>query len=88
MLKIEAPSTASRERLSASTLPHNCAEDELATQAIGERWLVSARTVLLEVPSVLVPKTWNSLINPLHPEAGTLRIAEVYQHPFDTRLLR
>ena len=58
------------------------------TQALGAEWLESQRTALLRVPSALVPETWNYLLNPLHPEAGKIRIERVYEYPFDLRLKR
>jgi RES domain-containing protein len=86
VLKIEGPDAVSVERLDAAALPEDWGENPTATQAIGDDWLASARSLLLEVPSVLAPETWNVLVNPAHPEAGQLKIARVYQHPFDTRL--
>jgi len=86
VLKIEGPDSIARERIEYAGLPAGWTEDIPATQAIGSSWLVSHRSLLLEVPSVLVPETWNVLVNPLHPEARQLTITDVMQHPFDTRL--
>jgi RES domain-containing protein len=89
LLKIEAPETISRQTLDPTRLDpawQENLEDQSLTQAIGDAWLAHARTLLLEVPSVLVPETWNILINPLHPQASLLRIVSVYDHPFDPRL--
>lgn len=41
-------------------------------QAIGGEWLDAARTVLLRVPSVVVPQESNYVINPIHPDFSTL----------------
>lgn len=87
VLRIEGPETLSRERLAPSELAENWAEDLLVTQEYGDRWLRENRALLLEVPSVLVPETWNVLVNPLHPEMNQLQITKTYQHPFDTRLV-
>jgi hypothetical protein len=43
--------------------------------------------LLLSVPSVLVPETWNVLVNPRHVQAGALRVVAVYEHGFGGRLL-
>ena len=53
------------------------------TQAIGDRWLIEARSLLLQLPSVLVPETWNGLVNPQHAEAKSLNI--VYSFEFHLR---
>lgn len=87
VLRIEGPKTLSSERLTSADLAKNWSEDLLVTQEHGDRWLQKRRSLLLEVPSVLVPETWNVLVNPLHPEMSQLQITKIYQHPFDTRLI-
>ncbi len=56
------------------------------TRAAGDAWLAAASSALLRVPSVLVPCTWNTLLNPRHPDAGQLRVLEVLTFPLDHRL--
>jgi RES domain-containing protein len=87
-LKIEGPDDVSREvlRLGEGSLLENWPSDITSTQAVGDAWIAEKRSLLLEVPSVLIPETWNVLFNPLHPEAGAFRIVAVYQHAFDPRL--
>jgi len=53
---------------------------------LGDGWL-APQSLLLEVPSVLVPETWNVLVNPQHGEATLLRITGTYEHAFDTQFL-
>jgi RES domain-containing protein len=86
VLRIEGPESLSIERVEADSLSSNWAEDINATQAIGDRWLSEKRSLLLQVPSVLVPETWNVLVNPLHVEFNLLKIIAMYEHPFDSRL--
>ncbi|CAB3801473.1 hypothetical protein LMG28138_05023 [Pararobbsia alpina] len=45
--------------------------------AAGSEWLLTASSVLLEVPSVIVPFGKNYLMNPLHADASRLHVAEV-----------
>ena len=85
VLRIEGSDKLSRESLDPRTLPPARPSDLLSTQCIGDKWLSSRRSLLLEVPSVLVPETWNVIANPLHREFSKLRITNVYEHPFDTR---
>ncbi|NNM72681.1 RES family NAD+ phosphorylase [Enterovirga aerilata] len=54
--------------------------------AFGSDWLASARSAVLRVPSAIVPECSNLLINPLHPEAGTIRVARKRRFAFDPRL--
>lgn len=58
------------------------------TQRIGDVWLASMETPLAHVPSAIMPHTWNILLNPLHPDAKKIEIAEVINERFDNRLFR
>ncbi len=61
--RIEGPDSLSIEKVEAGSLPPNWAVDQSITQSIGDRWLGRGRSLLLQVPSVLVPETWNVLVN-------------------------
>jgi RES domain-containing protein len=86
VLRIEGPDTLSIEKIEAGGLAPNWVEDVTSTQGIGDRWLSEVRSLLLQVPSALVPETWNVLVNPQHDEANLLKITMTYEHPFDVRL--
>jgi RES domain-containing protein len=86
MLKIEGPDTLSVEEIKPGALPSNWIEDLAFTQNLGDGWLSEAGSLLLKVPSVLVPETWNVLVNPRHAEASLLKVTMRYEHPFDARL--
>jgi RES domain-containing protein len=63
-------------------------KDDLAlTRGLGDAWLRSRRSTLARVPSAILPATFNYLLNPLHPDAARLRIAESMQARFDRRLV-
>lgn len=59
-----------------------------STRAMGDAWAADQHSVLLEVPSVLVPGESNYLINPRHPGFGKLKIGPPEPFEFDSRLLR
>ncbi|MGC9199648.1 MAG: RES family NAD+ phosphorylase [Acidobacteriaceae bacterium] len=86
MLKIEGPDSLSIETIAPDFLPRHWAEDPTITQTIGDQWLTRKRSLLLQVPSVLVSETWNVLVNPQHSERRRLKITKILQHPFDARL--
>ena len=86
-LEIEIPESLSRHTVEATTLPADWASRMERTRAVGDEWLRSLRSALLLVPSVIVPSTWNILINPRHPEAGAATITRSHTHPLDVRLL-
>jgi RES domain-containing protein len=63
-------------------------QDVEITRALGDGWLAAAASALARVPSVIVPRTWNFLLNPLHPDASQVRIASVIRERFDNRLFQ
>ena len=63
-------------------------QDVTLTRQLGDAWLASVETPLARVPSVIVPHTWNYLLNPEHLDAQKIEIAEVIRESFDARLIR
>ncbi len=63
-------------------------QDLKLTQRLGDAWLAARETALARVPSAIAPYTWNYLLNPEHPEAKKVEIAEVIKERFDHRLFR
>ncbi|HKP22598.1 MAG TPA: RES family NAD+ phosphorylase [Dongiaceae bacterium] len=57
-------------------------------RAVGDAFLNSGRSLLLRLPSILVPRASNFMVNPLHPLAAHLRVAPLEPFAFDRRLLR
>lgn len=57
------------------------------TVQIGSRWARSAKTLLLRVPSVIVPGECNFLINPKHPDIRKVKASNPEPFIFDDRLL-
>ena len=58
------------------------------TQGIGSEWLASGESALLKVPSAVVPKSRNYLLNPRHADAARATIRSSTRHPLDRRLLQ
>jgi hypothetical protein len=54
--------------------------------AIGNRWLAGSRSAALRVPSVLMAKAWNILLNPRHPDAEAAHVTAIEPFVFDPRL--
>lgn len=57
-----------------------------ATRDLGTAWLEKNESVLLRVPSAIVPETVNFLFNPSHVHAKKFRITRTFFYPFDARL--
>ena len=58
-----------------------------ALQSVGERWIRSGASVALEVPSAVVPRECNYVLNPVHPDFAALRIEPAEPYELDLRLL-
>jgi RES domain-containing protein len=85
LLKIVGPASVANEIRSAN-LPPDWVTQVETTQRLGSAWLENQSSVLLRVPSALVPETWNYLVNPRHPDAESFQIERSYLYPFDLRL--
>jgi RES domain-containing protein len=70
LLELEVPDDvwAAREELDVATLPITWAAIPAghASVRVGSNWLLSLRSPILLVPSVVVPEERNALINPNH----------------------
>lgn len=55
-------------------------------QALGDRWLDSQASCVLEVPSVIVPHESNYVLNCGHPDFGSLEIGNAVSLAIDPRL--
>lgn len=60
-----------------------------ATRVAGDAWAGERRSVVLRVPSVVVPESTNYLLNPGHPEfAVVIEITPLGRFSFDERIQR
>lgn len=81
LLVIEVPDTLQIE--SCTWHP----ADFAASQQIGDEWLKSKGTAVLRVPSVLVPRQTNYLLNPEHPLFETIQVIEKEPFALDRRFI-
>lgn len=58
-----------------------------ATRKLGDEWLRARRSALARVPSLILPETWNFLLNPDHSDAKQLWIIRTIRAEYDPRLL-
>ncbi len=52
----------------------------------GDQWIAARTSLLLTVPSAIVPEESNLLINPLHADLTRLLLRKVRRWTYDTRL--
>jgi len=57
------------------------------TQSAGMQFIQDRRFAIMRVPSVVMPKARNVLINPGHPDSARISIVGADHYPFDSRLL-
>ena len=85
LLKIEGPDL-DVPSIGVETLPEGWRTDLEITRDLGTSWLEKNETLILRVPSAIVPQTMNCLFNPAHGRAGEFRIVDAIAYPFDERL--
>jgi len=56
-------------------------------QQVGDRWVSREESVALQVPSVVVPYSYNYLLNPSHPSFEKVEIGARESLPVDRRLI-
>ncbi|MBA3608457.1 MAG: RES domain-containing protein [Chthoniobacterales bacterium] len=79
---------AQMETLSPKKLPSDwrISPPGPATMQLGDQWVREERSVLLAVPSVILPSEINFLLNPAHPKFRQLRRHKPVEFAFDDRL--
>ena len=55
---------------------------------IGDAWYDVRKTLLLKVPSAVIPQEYNVLINAEHPAIASVRVMDVAPFTFDCRLYK
>jgi RES domain-containing protein len=89
LLEIQVPDDLRMEKLEDwAKLPKDWPKRQAVTQALGDRWLSRNSAALLQIPSALVPRTSNFLLNPQHPDAVKVQIVSVSKQGLDRRLLQ
>jgi len=88
LIRIEIPDDIEHEELTIEDLPANwnTFPHPKELKAFTEEWIRENKYLVMRVPSVHSPYEWNYLINPLHLDAGRIKIIENRPHDFDTRL--
>lgn len=59
-----------------------------ATRTVGDAWLEAQESVLLRVPSVVLPEARNYVINAAHPDASRLQVLDQAPLLLDNRVLQ
>ena len=88
LIAADVPPAIKTRTLEPATLPSRWrrlpAPEALAD--LGSRWAREGKTVVLEVPSAVVPQEFNYLLNPAHPDFRKITIHAPEPFSFDPRL--
>ena len=88
-ISVDIPTDLAITVISPSELPEGWRRTDgvEALKERGTRWLDAGETAVLSVPSVIVPKELNYVLNPEHPDFGRIEIGGPEVFEFDPRLL-
>jgi RES domain-containing protein len=73
LIEIQIDDAASISTVEPATLSANWRNDVGETRRLGDDWLANGRSLVLRVPSILAPHTWNRLLKSTPP--GCIRDA-------------
>jgi len=84
------PDDASQSTVLAEELPTNWSSYPAPTALadIGTEWVRGGESLILRVPSAIVPQEHNIIINPAHSEMVGVTIEDVRAYAFDERLIQ
>lgn len=87
-MEIRLRSNVRTEAVAAADLPSNRRQYPAPVEltAISERWLREARTVASSVPSAVVPRERNYIVNPRHRDFDQVTAATSEPLSFDPRM--
>ena len=90
LVRVELPPRHSVERPRRGDLPKDW--DRVppgpASTAFGTAWARERRSLVLFVPSALVPEEENAVVNPGHPEFAAVAMAVEREFSYDSRMYR
>lgn len=87
-VEIDIPDDVLIMELALEDLPKNwnAKPPILATQYIGDDFVLGGQAAVLKVPSSIVPPESNYLINPQHPDAKKIKVIATQKMSFDDRI--
>jgi len=85
---IEAPDDDYETVQRQMILPGGKLDHPSKTAAYGSRWLLEMRSLLLVVPSIVIPRESNVIVNPYHPGAKAITTTFEADVQWDSRLFK
>lgn len=88
-LEIEIPDKATEEKIPIESFPKEWQRGQASQWFIeqGDNWIKAGKTLLLSVPSVIIPSERNIIINSQHPEISLVHVKNVSPFHIDSRFV-
>jgi len=89
-MEISIPSKVKEVEIRIEDLPSDwhLYENYRMTQALGDAWIQEMSSVILKIPSAIIKKENNYLLNPRHKDFSGIKIKSVEEFNFDPRLIK
>jgi RES domain-containing protein len=89
-IRVEVPDDIAMDRIEATELASDWKDTPAPSSlaAIGDQWAAEGKTLLLLVPSAVVPQENNILLNPRHADFAKIQISLPEPFSLDARLLK
>lgn len=87
----QLPDKTKIQKIELDSLPADWKSDssqDAACRLIGRKWYNDKKTLLLCVPSSVIPSEFNYIINTLHPDFQKIKVLQVQPFNFDPRLFK
>jgi RES domain-containing protein len=91
LLEIDVPDDVAIESVTIASIEkvsQDWKEDPKTTRDLLLTWFEEVRTVVVAVPSAIMPFAKNYLINPRHKDAARISVVQAARYPHDRRLFR
>ena len=53
---------------------------------LGDTWLLQLKSLMLKVPSAIIPSEYNYIVNPLHPDIKKVKVIAIEKLALDSRI--
>jgi RES domain-containing protein len=88
LVRVELPERHTKETPAASALPADWKSlpPGPGSMSFGTQWAQQNRSLVLYVPSVIIPEEFNGVLNPNHPEFSAVRMTVERDFHYDPRM--
>ena len=88
ILEIDIPDELAKDEIRMEELPKNWTDSTNVhiTRKIGDKWLKSMTSAVCRVPSAIIHRESNYLINPAHKDFKSIRLVNTEDFNFDKRI--